>query len=102
MSFQSRLKHEGHSFHRFLNSRSPRAARKQENLLIDLIHFDFWGLAFQSAARYRKINHRQRKKDDDDDIPVADNSCRGKGCVLQIKHSASPPLSSVSAECGAV
>lgn len=59
MSFQSGLKHEGHSFHRSLNS---RAARKQENLLIDLIHFDFWGLAFQSAARYRKINQRQHKK----------------------------------------
>ena len=55
-----------------------------------------------------KQRHPQDDDDDDDDdddgIPVAGNSCRGSGngCVLQIKHSASPPLFSLSAGCDAV
>lgn len=76
----------------FLNSRARRAAGKQENLLIDLIHFNFRGLTFQSAATRMKINQRKQQENDDDDIPVGHSSCRGKGCGLQIKRSASPAL----------
>lgn len=90
MSFQSSLKHKG------------ATNKKKKNLLIDSVCFDFWGFTFQSAV-IDKMKQRQQQEDDDD-IAVAGNSCRGSGngCVLQIKHSASPPPFSVYAECDAV
>lgn len=95
------------AFSIFFNCRFPGREKKQENLLIDSISSDFCRLTFQSAAIHKIMKQRQQQDDDDDDddgIPVAGNSCRGSGngCVLQIKHSASPPLFSLSAGCDAV
>ncbi len=39
----------------FFTSQTPREARKQENLLIDLIPSDFWGVTFQSAVIYKTM-----------------------------------------------